>query len=1274
VGILLVLLVIVVGIVAHPRQLTPITQRVLSVLSGADVRLERASVDWLDGALTLEGLELILPLRRGPGAKLAEAQAVRLDLELSQLWRGRVRATIDPTGPVLYVTEYQDHQRVNWELLPLPQGSSDREGPLIPNLPAIRLEHLPIVFGNVGADGTYTRTDTLPVEGYIRRPRPDAREYEFELRYAGDGPATQGSTSGPAAAGFARARLSGTIDAAAPSIRVNLDQLRLDQPQGNLLPSRWRRWWDELGPAGRVPELDVVLGSPDGRSLRLEQLVLSLDDVRLSPLGYALEHVEGRIELSERRATLRSLRGVASEYGLPVRIDGTIGLSVDEPFDLDIRVQRGVIPNDPRTRALLPEAVVQALRELEPRGEAAASVRVRRAEAGGPITYDGRVQLFEASLVYHRVPIPLSDVSALIAFSDEQVEVHRLTGTGPQGGTIEVSGVIAPPGPEAQVDLTVQLAELPVNEELVGYLPEEFRGSLSSFMDREAYAQRVAWGLIDPGPTPEDRAAGRDAVQAMGGEAWLAELRRVFPRWRAPRFDLGGPIGGAIQVHRPRGLNTQQQISAVLRPTEAGFGVLLDSWKYPLIARGGALRLEGESVRLEQIAVTTPTGGQMVIDGRVDPIEGQDDWAPELTISQTRLPIDPLLIGSTDLAVRSLLAKLRPRGWAQVEGRVFDGDKHRIGFEFDAQVQGSAWPFTGAYALRDATGTLRLSRDGLGIVGVESHHGAATLTVDGDVDFGSADRVVREKLGTEAETSMRLRFGASDLPVERSLLDLVPRDLPARAELLQLHERFEPEAAGDAVLELSDGIYGDEFRLVMQPHHVAFSYGGHRFDFDQVEGRAVLTDGLLDLGRMRGQFDGGSLQLGGWVRLPDDGSDEDDRSGELGEPQSMTCDLRFEARGERVEASLPAVLPGAVGEFIEALELQGPFVISGGRFWIRHPPPPPGGASARDDALNAASQQASALLLEGQLVLPSSSLTIGLPVTELDATLDVRVHRPTGVEQPAIDLTVLAHQARVQGRRLGPVEAEFRAPLGADRMVLREMVGSMYGGVVYGRGYFDLDREGQYAVELTAADVAARPLLSPPGAAGQAGAGGTASDDADEPAIRRGLVSVSLTLSGGYGEGAHREGRGDLRVRDAALFDQPLGLAVLQATNFAFPTARPFDRAAARFVLDDDRLLLDRLSLTSPNLQVIGAGYVTLPEGRIDLAMITRNPAAMNLGPLTQLWEAIKDELIAIRVTGTLREPEAGVSTLQGVRRTWVDVFGPSPPVLLLPEARRPER
>jgi hypothetical protein len=115
---------------------------------------------------------------------------------------------------------------------------------------------------------------------------------------------------------------------------------------------------------------------------------------------------------------------------------------------------------------------------------------------------------------------------------------------------------------------------------------------------------------------------------------------------------------------------------------------------------------------------------------------------------------------------------------------------------------------------------------------------------------------------------------------------------------------------------------------------------------------------------------------------------------------------------------------------------------------------------------------------------------------------------------------------------------------------------------------------------------------------------------------------------------------------------------MLQLANLSLPTSKSFDHASATFTLQGPILQFDSIHFDAPTVQIVGDGSMKLPTRQLDLDFFTRNPAGVDLGPVTGLFDILKDQLISIHVGGTLTEPKVSLLPLSVVRKSWEGIFG----------------
>ena len=1262
-ALLLLLTVVGVTVVVHytrPKNLKPLLEGVLSREIGGDVTIGRATLS-RGGLLTLDALWIDvpgLPPERDEFAKLFEAESISVQLNFDRLWRGELRVDdIRIQQPQLHIIEDLDAQQLNVEMLAVRPREDDKPFRLrLP--PAINLQGARIRFAQI-VDGDLQTLEAMRLEGELRENAQQKRLYDFELRQY-DASAQLDAT------------LTGSVDTDRPSLHVNLAGFRVDTAHRQFVPPGFRAFWDKLQPTGRLPNLSVAMDSDEDGRLRLEEAVLELDDVAITPpydeLGrppaaqgddaYAprMTEVSGRFVVDRERVRIENLTGIiegiryyaSGSWGLTEASGGTVAVSTD-PFILD---------ENPRFLASLPIVGVKIFERIQPSGRFQASTKFARAEGGGPVEVSGVIKLLEARGRYHKFPFPIHNMRGVITFDRDRVRLEDLTGDGPNGGTVTIRGEIAPPADGAAVRIAVEARAVPFDDAVMNAFSPKRRESVKLFFDPDLHRALVEEGVI----RSADPALA--AVSPVGGSDDTG-----LP----PVFDLGGEVDVDVLVDRAFGDDARYEVTTTINAD--GASALFKHWPYPLTGESGQIVVGPSGIEMRDVVMVGPTGGRGVIRGHLlsDP-QDKTKVRPDLRIEETELPIDKLLVHSIRVSQRQVVEDLHATGRlvggatvTQPEG--FDKTQWRV----EAQVvDGVVQPYAGDFRMQSVGGPFVLGNAGLELGGITGRRGSATLEVGGWFRWGSGGE------------GFRLEAEGRNLMIESALLDLLPPDEPARRQLAALEQTHRPTGvtharlvwektlatpkadadpqpvapadAKPAPLAQAVGIPQPKrstYTLTVEPLAFGLDFRGDRLEFTDMSGRARVRPGQVDLDQLAAQFSTGRTQIDGLVGL--DGLT----------PTALTLTATADTHCPYTRK----FLPDQAVAVLNALDVSGDYRLTDARLLIR---PEPGADQADVE-------------FDGRVALVDTRLKLGVPITQMRGRLEVGVRRFPDQRRPRLNFDLRADELRAADRRVAPLTVRLDNHEDADFLEFNEILGGVYGGILVGSGRVPLEPAMPYRFDITLSDVEVDPFLKPAVsdpthqqtpvvmAAGAwsadrgevSGGGGDPGGDRTpvpfsnlERNLASGLMSASLSIEAPLGDASARRGRGAMTIRDAQLYNRPLTTALLRASNFSLPSGDPLNTASARYLVDGDTVRFDELSFGGPSLTIAGAGTMSLPGTELNLMMVSRNTNAPRLGPLSDLIDLVKNELIAFRVTGTLERPKTSVTTLRGIQKGWQDIFG----------------
>ncbi|GAB4193495.1 MAG: hypothetical protein Kow00105_07650 [Phycisphaeraceae bacterium] len=765
-----------------------------------------------------------------------------------------------------------------------------------------------------------------------------------------------------------------------------------------------------------------------------------------------------------------------------------------------------------------------------------------------------------------------------------------------------VSGTVGPPLKNGVVDITIRGQEVPVDEQLLNAMKPKHRGVLDLFFSQDGYESLLRAGAIQSPDDPKQE----ELVDAN-------PVRQVTTR-AIPRFKPGGSAGVTVHIQRPAGIDQRYAVTTEL--DVAGLSSVFEFWPYPLTAHSGRVVIRPDDVEVDRVYLRSPNGGGGVVHGRLELPRDDRPLIPHLQLTSISLPVDPILIASIPPPKDRWVRMLNLTGELVGTGEIYVDSQGKVAFTIDANLRnGTAKPNDGQYVLNQINGGVTIERNRILLDEVVAQREYGAIRVNGLADYG----------GDGLDIS--LVFEADDLPIERGLLDLLPKEHRGRALLAQLMDAYRPDGRFDGRLSYSHPRYRPEhFKLTVEPHEFGFDYAGQRIELVDLTGRVDLTPNQVVLHQVSGSFAAGEFTLDGQVFLEED--------------PGLT--LGFDVHAQRIDPVARALMPAGIRRLIDGLSLQGPYTIQHARL-ITSPN----------------NQQGPTHIFEGTAHFSGASAQLGVPITELDAEMNMHIAAFADQPWPHIDIRIQADRLRAAERLVRRLSLSVQTGSQPNLVDIADLRGVVYGGALVGHGQLSLGENPLLGFEMTLHDVMLEPFLDPLGQQAEDEAMSDQPSDVDTPRdMSTGLLSAGLSIRVPLNDPQNRQGRGVIAIRDARLYDRPLTLALLQAANLAIPQQSSFDRASARYVIFGNHVVFDHISFDSPVFAITGKGTMEYPSTRLNLNMVTRNLTAPNLGPVTDLVKTFKNSLLGIQVTGTLAKPEARVVPLEGLFRSWDRVFG----------------
>lgn len=150
---------------------------------------------------------------------------------------------------------------------------------------------------------------------------------------------------------------------------------------------------------------------------------------------------------------------------------------------------------------------------------------------------------------------------------------------------------------------------------------------------------------------------------------------------------------------------------------------------------------------------------------------------------------------------------------------------------------------------------------------------------------------------------------------------------------------------------------------------------------------------------------------------------------------------------------------------------------------------------------------------------------------------------------------------------------------------------------------------------------------------------------------------AGITLRGNSQSFNSLRGEGFVRLRDAKIYEFPLIVALLKVARITHVDTNAFDEGNVDFTMRGSDIELNRIELIGDAVSLLGNGKMNLKH-EVDLdfyTVIGRN--RLNIPLLTQLYKAGSQQILWIRVAGSIYDPQTSREVLPGLSDTLKQIF-----------------
>ncbi|MFN6191779.1 MAG: AsmA-like C-terminal region-containing protein [Planctomycetia bacterium] len=383
------------------------------------------------------------------------------------------------------------------------------------------------------------------------------------------------------------------------------------------------------------------------------------------------------------------------------------------------------------------------------------------------------------------------------------------------------------------------------------------------------------------------------------------------------------------------------------------------------------------------------------------------------------------------------------------------------------------------------------------------------------------------------------------------------------------------------------------------------------YRLEKLGGKLAWKDGLLRFDGVRGVHDRTTVTSEGICRFAPDG-------GWHVSFARLTAD-RFRADHEVLQA-----MPAGLRRAIAAVNPRGLLSLNG-VLDIYAQGAPGGGAGPASAAWNM------------RLDMEQGSLDAGIPLehvhggVRLEGRTDGRTWKSSG--ELALDSAIWrgVQLTSVQGPLVMDEEGvRFGLTAGAGQGRARRLSARVAGGSIFADGSVSAGPEGTFAVAASVSDAELERLAGDAAAFPGAGAAQRFS----------GKVFGAIEVSGARSGTHSLAGRGQLRLRDADIYELPVIVALLKVLRVKAPDRKAFSSSLVDFRIEGPRAYLDNIELSGDAISLVGNGEVDF-DSRVRMTFRSiMGDSETQLPVMKRVLGGASGQFMLVHVDGTLAQPD----------------------------------
>jgi hypothetical protein len=503
------------------------------------------------------------------------------------------------------------------------------------------------------------------------------------------------------------------------------------------------------------------------------------------------------------------------------------------------------------------------------------------------------------------------------------------------------------------------------------------------------------------------------------------------------------------------------------------------------------------------------------------------------------------------------------------------------------------------YPLSNVGGTIRLDRGRWTIRDLVGSNDTGVVRCTG----------VLEPVGDD-DGELTLTLEGRGVVLEQELRDALP------AGMRRIWDDVDPRGSADFQATIRHRVRARrtevELEAAPQGDSVSIEPAWFPYRLERLRGRLAWRDGALRFDDVRGEHARTTVVTAGQCRFTPDG----------GWHVSFE---RLAADRFRLDHDVLQALPAGLRQAVEGVGLEGLLSLDG--TLDLYSTATQSGAAAAETSVAGPP----AAVWDVQLDMEQASLDIGVPLEHVHGGVRLRGHGDgRGWESQG---EVAIDSAIVRGVQLtavrGPLALDgsgvrFGSPAAGSDGGPRRLSARVAGGTLFADGTVEAGAAGRFTVGL---------------ALGDADLARLASETTGAAHRYRGRLQAGVEVSGSRAGSHSLSGRGQLRLRDADIYELPVVVALLKIFRVKAPDRSAFSSSVVDFRIEGPRAYLDNIELSGAAISLVGAGEADF-DGNLRLTFRSIvGEAETQLPVMKRLLGGASGQFMLVHVDGTLADP-----------------------------------